>query len=116
MKHNEYKGCTIEWDEEFGLLADPERTSYTVYDAEGECLGTIDREFHLVGGSYNAHAARRGRTHSWGFSFFMAHPTKLIQVNFEASEFKTARTAFKAFVDEHLSTRAENAELFEVVE
>ena len=114
MKHNEYKGCTIESDEGWGY--DAGRITYTVFDAEGETVGTIDREFHLVGGNYNAHAGRRGRTHSWGFSFFMAHPTKLIQVNFEASEFKTARTAFKAFVDEHLSTRAENAELFEVVE
>jgi len=106
MSNKEFQGYTVEFDDD--PSDDPEHVEYLVYNADDNQVGSIHRWFNTIDTysvQYGGTTYRRSSTSEWHFTFLepscfdtnefiVAHHQE-----FEASEFKTYRSAFKAFVN-----------------
>jgi hypothetical protein len=76
-------------------LDNPCNAGYFIYDGNDDCLGEICRTFKTNSLSTWG-TERRGKTIDWSFTFW-THGD--ISEDHKAIEFKTYRSAFKAFVN-----------------
>ena len=76
-------------------LDNPCNADYAIYDGNDDCIGVICRTFKTNSLSTWG-TERRGKTKQWSFTFW-THGD--IFEDHEAVEFKTYRSAFKAFVN-----------------
>jgi len=106
MSNKEFQGYTVEFDDDPSY--DPEHVEYLVYNADDNQVGSIHRWFNTIDTysvQYGGTTYRRSSTSEWHFEFLepSCFDTNEFIVayrqEFEASEFKTYRSAFKAFVN-----------------
>ena len=74
----------------------PSQTDYAIYDGNDDCLGEISRSFK-TNSLTTWGTERRGKTNQWSFTFWTTNGN--IYEDHKAIEFKTYRSAFKAFVN-----------------
>lgn len=101
MSNKEFRGYTVEFDND--PSHDPEQVEYLVYDADEEWVGVIYRFYNVIetySVQYGGTTYRRSSTSEWVFEYYESGTyVTQAKVEFEASEFKTYRSAFKEFVN-----------------
>jgi|SaaInlV_125m_DNA_1040241.scaffolds.fasta_scaffold66678_2 hypothetical protein len=100
MSNTEYKGFSLDIDDD--VQGQPSEAEYNVYSPQNDHIGTILRTFKTNSATTWGVERRQG-TSRWYFEWFTGDGLETEdKQEFDASKFKTYRSAFKHMVDVHM--------------